>query len=447
VSARRAAPRFRAPKFKFNPKAAILALALVGLVFFLLKDFVIEKGDRLPHDLSRYPVPSPRVAVATSVPVFEVPKPLPAPPPAQKPAPKPVALPEAKAPIILKVKPVGPKEIEKEEPPRIEVKKAEPAKKIEVKKEVPKKEPAKKEVPKKEPAKKAEVKKEPKPLFKPSKALETIKKLVAPKKAVKPAEKPKAIQAPKPRPAAPKPEPAKPAVVRPAEPPPPPAKPAAGKIAIILDDWGNNYYALKYLYEIDRPITLAVIPDLPHSRRIAEEAHARRFGIMLHMPMEPESASQPLEPQTIRTSTSDWLIRKYLQEALADIPHVEGVNNHMGSKATSDLRVMREVLGYLKQRGLFFVDSNTSSKTVAPRVARELGIRFAKRQVFLDNELNTLAIKRQLIEAKERALKYGEVVVIGHDKKTTLEAIRDMVPEIEKDGVRFVLAKDLVRRQ
>jgi hypothetical protein len=429
----------------------VLALALGGLVFFLLKDFVIEKGDRLPHDLSRYPVPSPRAVAATSVPVFEAPKPAP-PPPAPRPAPKPIVLPEAKEPILIKAKPVEPKAPEKQEPTRIEVKKAEPVKKetpvkepvkkTEVKKELPKKEP-----PKKEPVKKAEVKKEPKPLFKPSKALETIKKLVAPKKAVKPAEKPKAIQVPKPRPAAPKPEPARPAVVRPAEPPPPPAKPAAGKIAIILDDWGNNYYALKYLYEIDRPITLAVIPDLPHSRRIAEEAHARRFGIMLHMPMEPESVSQPLEPQTIRTSTSDWLIRKYLQEALADIPHAEGVNNHMGSKATSDLRVMREVLGYLKQRGLFFVDSNTSSKTVAPRVARELGIRFAKRHVFLDNELNTLAIKRQLVEAKERALKYGEVVVIGHDKKTTLEAIRDMVPELEKDGVRFVLAKDLVRRQ
>ncbi len=446
-AARRSKPKLRLPKI--NPKAVVLAVVLSGLALFLLKDFVLEKDSRSPHDLSKYPVPSPRVAVVTSLPVFEVTpkKEAVVTEPKQAvvfaPVLKPVIKPAAKEPIILKLKPVEPKVPQKREAPKVEVKIKEPEKKEVVKKEVEKKAIVKKEAVKKEPAKK----KEPKPLFKPSKALETLKKLVTPRKPVKKAEKPKQVEVPKPKPVVPKTEPKKIVIARPVPPPAPVMRPVAGRMAIILDDWGNNYYVMKYLLEIGRPITLAIIPDLPHSRKIAEEAHRNNLGIMLHMPMEPESESLKLEPQTIRTSTSDWQIQRYLDEGLADVPYAQGVNNHMGSKATSDLRVMRLVMGRLKEKGLFFVDSNTSSKTVAPRVAKELGLRFAQRDVFLDNELNTLAIKRQLVEAKEYALKYGEVVVIGHDKKITLEAIRDMAPQFEKEGIRFVLAKDLVKKQ
>lgn len=413
-AARRSRPKLRFPKI--NPKAAVFAIVLSGLALFLLKDFVLEKDSRSPHDLSKYPVPSPRVAVAPSVPAVVL-----------VPSPRPVIKPLAKEPIILKLRPVEPKEPEKREAPKVEVKI---------------KEPERKEIVKKEPEKK-----EPKPLFKPSKALETLKKLITRKKTVKKAEKPKEVEVPKPKPEVPRAEPKKIVVARPVPPPAPVAQSVAGQMAIILDDWGNNYYVMKYLLEIGRPITVAIIPDLPHSRKIAEEAHRNNLGVMLHMPMEPESTSLTLEPQTIRTSTSDWQIQRYLDEGLADVPYAQGVNNHMGSKATSDLRVMRVVMGRLKEKGLFFVDSNTSSKTVAPRVAKELGLRFAQRDIFLDNELNTLAIKRQLVEAKEYALKYGEVVVIGHDKKITLEAIRDMAPQFEKEGIRFVLAKDLVKRR
>lgn len=432
---RRSKPKIRPPKI--NPKAVVLAVVLSGLALFLLKDFVLEKDARSPHDLSRYPVPSPRIAVVTSVPVLDI--------PAKKEAtvaePKPAVV-LAPAPKPVK-KPVETKEPEKKVAPKVEVKKREPERKEIVKKEVEKKEVVKKEPVKKEAAKK----KEAKPLFKPSRAIEAIKKFISPKKTVKKTEKPKETEAPKPKPAVPKMEPKKIVIARPVPPPAPAARPAAGRMAIILDDWGNNYYVMKYLLEINRPITIAIIPDLPHSRKIAEEAHRNDLGIMLHMPMEPENTSLTLEPQTIRTSTSDWQIERYLEEGLADVPYAQGVNNHMGSKATSDLRVMRLVMGRLKEKGLFFVDSNTSSKTVAPRVAKELGLRFAQRDVFLDNELNTLAIKRQLVEAKEYALKYGEVVVIGHDKKITLEAIRDMAPQFEKEGIRFVLAKDLVKRR
>ena len=220
--------------------------------------------------------------------------------------------------------------------------------------------------------------------------------------------------------------------------------PQGPRMAIILDDWGNSFILTKYAIDIGRPITLSILPHLPQSQKIAEEAYTNNLGVMLHMPMQPKNQIRGLEPHTILVTMPEKDILVYLDSALESIPHVEGVNNHQGSAATSDTRVMRAVLGDLKSKGLFFIDSNTISTTVAPRVAQELGIKFTKRDVFIDNEMNPETIKNQLRRAEKIALKHGRVVVIGHDRKMTLLAIKQMVPEIEAAGVEFVLAKDLV---
>jgi len=221
--------------------------------------------------------------------------------------------------------------------------------------------------------------------------------------------------------------------------------PKAAYMAIILDDWGNNYSLVKEVLAVKRPMTLAVLPNLPFSKKIADEAHKNHLGVMLHMPMQPMNTRQPLEPHTILTTTPDAEINELLSKALASVPHVEGMNNHMGSAATSDLRVMRSVLKYLKAKGLFFIDSNVIPQTVGPRAAREAGIPFAMRDVFIDNESTVDAVKQKLLEAKNIALRKGQVVVIGHDKKQTLQAIKEIVPSLEKEGVRLVLVKELVK--
>jgi polysaccharide deacetylase 2 family uncharacterized protein YibQ len=218
-----------------------------------------------------------------------------------------------------------------------------------------------------------------------------------------------------------------------------------GVMAIVLDDWGENYDLLRKAVAIRRPLTLAILPDLEHSRQIAEEGHRAKLGILLHMPMEPKSRGVDLEPETIMTTTSDADILRFLDRAIASVPRLEGVNNHMGSAATSDPRVMRTVLKHLKKKGLFFIDSNTIATTVAPAVAAETGIRFSKRDVFIDNEPDVEAIKAQLRIAAKKALARGQVVVIGHDKAATLEAIAAMVDELESQGVEFVYARDLVK--
>ena len=221
-------------------------------------------------------------------------------------------------------------------------------------------------------------------------------------------------------------------------------KVSEAKIAIILDDWGNNYSLLKYAIDIGRPVTLSILPHLSQSRRIAEEAFANHLGVMLHMPMQPKSDKQRLEPHTILTTTPDKDIQLYLDQAIASVPHADGVNNHMGSAATSDLRVMRTVLSYLLSKGLFFVDSNTAPSSVAPSVAKDLGIKFTKRDVFIDNQMNLISIKEKLEKAKKIALSRGTAVVIGHDRKMTLQVIREVAPAFEKEGIRFVLAKEVV---
>ena len=219
------------------------------------------------------------------------------------------------------------------------------------------------------------------------------------------------------------------------------------KMAIILDDWGKNRKLLDTAIAIDRPLTLAVIPRLAYSGEIAKRAKLNGLGVMIHMPMQPFNPKAPMEPHTIRTTSTDGEILQYLHEAFESVPNAEGMNNHQGSAATSDERVMRLVIKELKKRNLFFIDSNTTKTTVAPQVSEEEGILFASRDVFIDNDADVELIKNQLRKAKIVALKTGKVFVIGHDKELTLQAIQSMIPEIEKSGVRLVLAKDILSRE
>lgn len=216
------------------------------------------------------------------------------------------------------------------------------------------------------------------------------------------------------------------------------------RMAIILDDWGLNAPLVDTAIAIGRPLTLSVLPHLRHSRDIAEKARAHGLGVMLHMPMQPKGLRQPKEPHTILTTSSEAEITGALDEALRSVPEAEGVNNHQGSAATSDPRVMRTVLSYLKGKGLFFVDSKVISSSVGARTAAEVGVRFSQRDVFIDNQPDVAAVVAQLKKAESIALSHGKAVVIGHDKKVTLEAIRQMVPEFDKNGVKLVLVKELV---
>ncbi len=217
-----------------------------------------------------------------------------------------------------------------------------------------------------------------------------------------------------------------------------------GKIAIVLDDWGYNLNNLPALENIKAHLTLSILPNLSHSREVAEEAHSRGFEIILHLPMEPRE-NYRLEKDTIMTSMDGITIRNIIEQDLINVPYVKGVSNHMGSKATSDTKTMTVVLSELKKRHLYFLDSFVSSGTVCADIARKIRVPFIKRDVFLDNQPQPAYIKGQINQLKSRARRFGYAVGIGHDRKNTLEVLREVIPQLEKEGYRFVFVSELVK--
>jgi len=221
-------------------------------------------------------------------------------------------------------------------------------------------------------------------------------------------------------------------------------RPIKGKIAIVLDDWGYNLNNVSILNEIKKPLTLAVLPNLKFSKKISQDAHQRGFEIILHLPMEPKEKYN-LEKNTIRTSMNKEQVVNAVSEDLASIVYAKGVSNHMGSKATSDIKTMEIVFKELKKRGLYFLDSYVVTQSIAQETAYKTGLRFAKRDVFLDNSNDPRYIKDQIIKLAEKARLRGYAIGIGHDRRNTLQVLKEVMPELEKEGYRFVFVSELAR--
>ena len=217
-----------------------------------------------------------------------------------------------------------------------------------------------------------------------------------------------------------------------------------GRIAIVIDDWGYNLDNLYILDQIKYPFTASVLPRLDYSKATAAELHRRGVQIILHLPMEPYEKYR-LEKNTIMTSMDEQAILNIITQDLADIHYAIGVSNHMGSKATEDLRTMSIVFNELKKRNLFFLDSLVSPKTICFGLAAKLHVGFIKRDIFLDNKEEPGYIKDQIYKLKRKALIYGHAVGIGHDRKITLEVLRDTMPELEKEGYKLVFVSELVK--
>lgn len=247
------------------------------------------------------------------------------------------------------------------------------------------------------------------------------------------------------------PEAAAPQTTAPAAPATPPspaaatATPRAGapRLAIIIDDCGQWPETEHGFIALPAPLTLSVLPHVRYGTQIARDADAAGKGVMLHLPMEPLSGADP-GPGRITVAMSDDAIAAQVRDDLASVPLAAGVNNHEGSRATADDRVMRAVASVLAQRGLFFIDSRTGSASVAERDTSAAGIRTAGRDVFLDNAADVAATESQLRRAAQLAQSQGSAIAIGHPRPTTLTAVRTLLPELQHEGIQLVLARDLV---
>lgn len=238
--------------------------------------------------------------------------------------------------------------------------------------------------------------------------------------------------------------------IKPPELPPAPEVPAVyPRVAIVIDDMGEDLRSMDKLFEVDAPITVAVIPHLKYSRKVAQEAHERMgWEVIAHIPMEPKGFAEGNGKNPGRgallTNMSGVQVKRLVREGLQDVPYASGVNNHMGSKFTEDEALMKAVLEVVKEKSFFFLDSRTTASSVARRLARRNGVRFATRNVFLDNTRDPRYIRGQIEELIEIARKRGKAVAIGHPYPETIETLRKSIPELRKEGIEVVRLSELV---
>jgi polysaccharide deacetylase 2 family uncharacterized protein YibQ len=219
------------------------------------------------------------------------------------------------------------------------------------------------------------------------------------------------------------------------------------RMAIIIDDLGMGGRVTEDFLALGRPVTFSILPFLPHSQDTAREAKRQGLLVMLHLPMEPKgypASGKDPGKGAILMSTPGKDISTIIIRDLSEVPYVQGVNNHTGSRLTEDKEIMVRVLQELKKRNLFFIDSMTSPKSVAYSEARRLGLKCAKRDVFLDNEIDLDYIKNQLRLLAAIALKQGQAIGIGHSHSCTARAIKEIIPELEDRGIEFVPVSELI---
>jgi len=220
--------------------------------------------------------------------------------------------------------------------------------------------------------------------------------------------------------------------------------PIKGKIAIVLDDWGYNLNDVYLLGQIKYPLTAAVLPNDKYTGPLCEELHHKGFEIILHLPMEPEEKNG-LEKDTIMVTSSKQEILNIISKDLASVIYAKGVSNHMGSRATGDIKTMGIVFSELKKRRLYFLDSYVISKSICPKLGRKMNLAILKRDVFLDDKENREYIKKQVYILKAKARARGFAIGIGHDRKITLEVLKEVMPEIAKEDYRFVYLSELLK--
>jgi polysaccharide deacetylase 2 family uncharacterized protein YibQ len=212
----------------------------------------------------------------------------------------------------------------------------------------------------------------------------------------------------------------------------------AARVAILFDDAGGSLVHMQAIIDLGRPVTITVLPGLRFSREVAVLAEEAGLDVMLHLPLEPEDPKLPLGPGGITTAMTDAQIAQVVAADLDQVPGAIGINNHEGSKATADERVMRAVLEVVRSRGLFFVDSVTSPRTIAGRMAAQMQIPTASRSVFLDNQNQAEAIRTQLRELITVALQRKQAIAIGHAMRMTPQVLQEMLVEFDRQDIELV---------
>lgn len=219
------------------------------------------------------------------------------------------------------------------------------------------------------------------------------------------------------------------------------------RVAIVIDDLGQNPAVARRLLQLRSPLTFSVMPRLRFSRQTADAAHQAGVEVMLHLPMQPFADSAPdISPHEIKVGMSGGEVAAILRADLESVPYAVGVNNHMGSRATSDPALMNEVMEALEARRLFYIDSRTAPSSVALQAARRSGVAAFYRSVFLDDTRTVPYTLSQLRELSNVAERRGVALAIGHPYPSTIAALRQFLPDLDRLNIQLVPVSTLLRQ-
>ena len=220
------------------------------------------------------------------------------------------------------------------------------------------------------------------------------------------------------------------------------------RVCLIIDDGGyHRGEVLEHLYGFKVPVTVAIIPDVEFSESLAEEFPRHGVEVMCHMPMEGHEKGMVggNYKEILKKGMAGPQVKSDVEKALSGLPHCRGLNNHMGSVATTDPELIWEVCQVLKSRDMFIIDSRTTAQSVVEPVAQKAGLPVAHRDVFLDNVEQSEAIRKQLSQLVSRAKRKGLAVGIGHFKTLTLKTLEEAIPALKEQGIQFVYASEVVK--
>ncbi|MDQ4429899.1 divergent polysaccharide deacetylase family protein [Yokenella regensburgei] len=206
----------------------------------------------------------------------------------------------------------------------------------------------------------------------------------------------------------------------------------AGKLAIVIDDFGYRPQTENQVLAMPATISVAVLPNAPHAREMATKAHNAGHEVLIHLPMAPLS-KQPLEKDTLRPEMSQEEVARIIQDAVTKVPFAVGLNNHMGSAMTSSLPGMEKVMQALSRYNLYFLDSMTIGNSQAMRAASGTGVKVIKRKVFLDDTQNEADIRVQFNRAIQLARRNGSAIAIGHPHPSTVRVLQQMLYNLPPD--------------
>ena len=214
--------------------------------------------------------------------------------------------------------------------------------------------------------------------------------------------------------------------------------------SIIIDDVGNNFQYGQDVINLPAALTIAILPQTTYAKNLARLASKNNKEVMLHLPMQ-SVAHHKQSPGTLDLHMTKSQFRAQLLASLNSVPYVRGVNNHMGSLLTRHPGHMNWLMDELSKRGgLYFIDSKTTSKSIAAKIAVEYDIPNLSRDFFLDPDHKKTTIRQQFNLFIKKINQRGYALAIAHPYPSTIKFLQENLDELNQHGITLLPVSELI---